>query len=493
MSDAAKVYGFDRFLLNPAERVLLRDGRRVALTPKSFDLLVVLVEHSGHLVEKDALLKAVWPNQFVEESNLPFTISTLRKALEGGNSDCHRLIDTIPKRGYRFTAPVRIVSHQATASTGEALSSRLPSRNRLSWKARRVVAATVAVAAVLVALWFTRPGQEQAPEQTAVRSVAVLPFRQLDRTVGEDYMGVALADSLTSKLSSLRRIAVRATSSVLQHATNGDTATIGRALDVDAVIEGTFQRTGDRIRVTAQLVGVTGVHKGASLWAQSFDAEFSEVFAVQDRISERVADALRIQLDDDERKLLAKRHTTDAEAFDLYARGRYFWNKRNASVQTAIALFERAIARDPNYALAYSGLADCYAFTFELLPQDRMPRARRAALKALALDDGLAEAHTSLAQIIFKYDWDWGAAERSFQRAIQLNSNYAPAHQWYARYLSAMGQPESALHEARRALQIDPASVVFNHTLAETLYFARRYRESIDQFQRCHRTFKCGH
>jgi tetratricopeptide (TPR) repeat protein len=263
-----------------------------------------------------------------------------------------------------------------------------------------------------------------------------------------------------------------------------DALVAGRALEVDSVLDGTIQRWGDKIRVTVRLVKVAD---GASLWTGTFDENFTNIFAVQDAISNKAAGALALQLGGDEQKRLNKRHTENVEAYQFYLKGRFHWNKRTPQdLQKSIEYFEQAIRLDPNYALAFTGLANAYSLMANAgtAPHEMMPRAHRAALKALSLDDNLAEAHTALAQILIYYDYDYTGAEREHQRAIELNPNYETAHQWYSELLTALGRHEEALAEMRRALEIDPLSLIINRQYGITLLFARKYNEALAQLKK---------
>jgi tetratricopeptide (TPR) repeat protein len=277
---------------------------------------------------------------------------------------------------------------------------------------------------------------------------------------------------------------VRTTSAVLKHAgSEKDALEIGQKLQVDTVLEGSIRRAGERLRVTARLVSVPDE---AVLWADKFDEQFTGIFEVEDSISAKVAQALALKVSGEEQKRLTKRHTNNAEAYQLYLKGRYFWNKRTEEgFNQGITQFQLAVAKDSTYALAYAGLADSYiGLTFYNFgaPHETMPKAKEAAMNALSIDSALAEAHTSLAHVLMNYDWNWPEAEKEFKLSIQLNPDYATAHQWYAiHYLTATDQMESALEEMKRALQLEPTSLVMNSFMGATLYFGGRYDEAIEQ------------
>jgi DNA-binding winged helix-turn-helix (wHTH) protein/tetratricopeptide (TPR) repeat protein len=439
MTTAAKrCFEFGAFRLDTGERLLLHQGETVSLTPKAFDMLVTLVENSGHLVEKSELMRKLWPDSFVEEGSLAQNVSLLRKAL--GENETEKFIETVPRRGYRFVATV--VS-----------------------KSTRVIDATI-------------------------QSIAVLPFKSLGVEGGDEYLSVGIAETLTTRLSSLKLLTVRPTSAVLKYArSEKDALETGQELQVDTILEGSIRRAGERLRVTARLVSVCDQ---AVLWADKFDEQFTDIFAVEDSISAKVTQALALKVSGEEQKRLTRRYTNNAEAYQLYLKGRYFWNKRTEEgFEQGITHFTQAVAKDATYALAYAGLADSYiGLTFYNFgaPHDAMPKAKEAAMNALAIDSALAEAHTSLAHILMNYDWNWSEAEKEFKLSMQLNPSYATAHQWYAiHYLTAMDRLEEALEEMTQALQLEPASLVMNSFMGATLYFARRYDEAVEQ---CRRTIE---
>jgi DNA-binding winged helix-turn-helix (wHTH) protein/TolB-like protein/Flp pilus assembly protein TadD len=466
------LYAFGPFLLDTRERRLLRDGEVVPLTLKAFDLLQILVENQGHLLPKEELLRRVWPDAIVEENNLTVTISALRKALDEGPTD-RQYIETVPRRGYRFVAEFR-----ASAESTEAARNPRERRAR-AFAVRAIVLAALAAAAALASVWM-----RWTPAVTAVpvRSMAVLPFRSL--TNDGEYLGLGMADALITRLGSTKRLLVRSTGAVQKYTVPGlDPVAAGRDLQVDSVLEGSIQTAGDRLRTTVRLLRVSD---GSTLWAGTFDERLTDIFSVQDQVSQRLAAALALELTEAQRSLLTRRDTSDSEAYQLYLRGRFFWNKRSRDgFERGVTYFRQAVEKDPAYARAYSGLADSYiglTYYHYSSPQAAMPLARAAALKALEIDGSLAEAHASLAHVKTNYEWDWAEAERRWRKAIALAPEYATAHQWYGiHYLMPMGRLEEAIAETRRAQQLDPLSAVFNAFVGASLYFARRYDEAIEE------------
>lgn len=492
-------YEFGPFQLDPKERLLLQDGRPISLTPKAFDLLVVLVESSGHLVERTELLKAVWQGSVVEEQNLSVTISFLRKALSD-DRDQHRYIETVSKRGYRFVAEVREVGEAATSSPHPPAGlleveperigeSRLPSRLfalgsasevAFSW---RVWSAALVLAVSLIAfVVFPRRAVTSKVQETQIHSLAVLPFQTLGVKHDDEYLGVGMADALITRLGNTGKIVVRPTTSIQKYAERGlSPQAAGIEQGVDAVIDGSIQREEDRVRLTVQLVRV---RDGAQLWGEVFDEGFTNIFGLEDVLSERVAQSISLKLTGEQARRLTKRSTTNPDAYEAYVKGRYFWNKRTAKgIEKGLQYFRQAIALDPSFAEAYVGVADSYsilAFYAVLPPRDAFPIAKEATERALQLDDGLPEAHTTLGFIHFYYDWNGFEATREFQRSLADNPNYATAHSWFGVSLAARGQYSEADAEARRALEEDPLSPIIGSNAGWAVSLSGNPDQAID-------------
>jgi DNA-binding winged helix-turn-helix (wHTH) protein/TolB-like protein len=509
-------YEFGPFRLDVAKRLLFRDGRPLTLTPRLFETLLVLVENNGRLVGKDELMTKLWPDTVVEEANLTVNVSALRKAL-GESTKEHRYIVTVPGRGYRFVADVKEGREEEPRSMPEMklgaqtfieeqtanfeadkstpwLSEPAPARASNFVHSHKILLGSLLLAvtfALVCYLWLSSR-HTKGDAGAGFKSIAVLPFRILNGSDNgrdtDEYLGIGMTDALITRLSGLKRVSVRPTSAVLKYNRAGvDPVTSGRELEVDAVLEGSIRKAGDTVRVTVQLVSV---QSGAQLWASKFDEKASDVFTVEDRVSARVSEALTLNLTGDEKKRLAKRYTENTEAYQAYLRGRYFWAKdRPDMLRKAIEYFEQAIKIDSDYALAYSGLADSYSGLGNVRvgvqpPNEVMPQAKAAALKALELDEALAEAHASLASIRMRYDLDWSSAEKEYKRAIELNPTDARMHQWYASLLSARGRHDEAIAEIERAKELDPVSVVINSISGMLLFHARRYDEAATVFSK---------
>lgn len=438
-------YEFGPFRMDPIRRRLLRGQEVVPLASKVFDTLLALVEHGGRELSKDELMKHVWPDSFVEEGNLTINIFTLRKAL-GEKPDDHQYIVTIPGRGYRFVTSVKRVPAEV--------------------KERR------------------EEEPETTIEETPLRSFAVLPFKSLGSNGDDEYLGIGLADALITRLSSIHQIVVRPTSAVGKYAAREqDPVIAGREMGVQSVLDGSIRRSGERMRVTVQLVRV---RDGRPLWADKFDGNFTDIFSLEDSISEQVTQALTLKLTGEEESKLTKRYTANSEAHEAYLKARYYSIKWTMAVKNEIQWFNQAIKLDPCFALAYAGLADTYyrASTVFLPPHEAMPKAKEAAIRALELDNTLAEAHASLGVAREYCDWDWAEAEKEFRRSIELNPNYATGRLWYGLYLLEMGRLEESVSELQHAQQLDPLSAEINTFLALPHFCARKYERAIEQLKR---------
>jgi TolB-like protein/DNA-binding winged helix-turn-helix (wHTH) protein/Tfp pilus assembly protein PilF len=514
--ERARVYEFGPFRLAPAQGTLLRLGTPVSVAPKAFEALVLLVEQRDRLVGKEVLMKTLWPDTFVEEANLNHYIWTLRKTL-GEVKGGERYIQTVARRGFRFVAPVKELAGEDAEILQEPTGVNRPSSEECMAEAAPApthadgmpsmpppvstvpttevksylligVAMALALGVVLsIRSWRANRGEtgDFAAPMRPLKSIAVLPLKSIGPAADNEYLQLGIADSLITKLANVKEVAVRPTSAVRKYlGPRQDPLAAGREQHVEAVLDGNVQRSGEHIRVTVQLVRV---RDGASLWSGTFDELFTDIFAVEDSISQQVARRLSVELSSEERKRLERHSSTNAEAHDAYFKGRYSWNKRTREgFNKALEYFNEAIAVDPNYALAYVGVADSYTMLADydwLPPSEAATKAKAAVTRALEIDDGLAEAHASLADIRRFYDWDWAGAEREYKRAIELNPNYVTAHQWYAEYLSAMGRHQQATREMERAQELDPLSVVVKSANGWVLLFARDYDKAIAQCQ----------
>ena len=502
-------YEFGQFRLDARDHLLLCDGEVVPLPPKTFDLLLALVESSGRVLTKEELMKQVWPDSFVEEANLSHHVFTLRKAL-GEDNNGGVFIETIPRRGYRFVAGVtevqdesdevvvaehsrsRIVIEQTEAPglatdysgsdrTGRVLALAAGTR-------RRTVPLTLACAGALglaVAIYFWSAGKTGEPTDTGVKSIAVLPFRPLVADSRNESLELGMADTLITKLSGIRQLIVRPMSAVPGYTgLNQDSLVAGRELGVDYVVEGNLQMEGEKVRATVRLLSVKDVR---AIWTDKCDQQCSTLFELQDAVAQGIGGELALKLSGDERKELVKHYTENTEAYQLYLKGRYYWigDRTEERMRKSIQYFNQAIDIDPNYALAYSGLADVSVVlsTFYVLPpREAFAKAKLAAIRALELDKRLAEAHAALSVIKLWYEWDWSGYQEEARQAIELSSIYAIAHVEFAQYLAAAGRFDEAIREAKRAQEIDPLSSLVNTSAGWIFYFARNYNEAIRRY-----------
>jgi DNA-binding winged helix-turn-helix (wHTH) protein/TolB-like protein/Tfp pilus assembly protein PilF len=500
-------YDFGRFRLKTAERVLLREGEPVPLTPKVFDILITLVEHRGQVVEKDELMKRVWPTTFVEEGNLTQNVSLLRKAL-GESAGGTQFIETVPRRGYRFVAQLNasntetnghaaaeeVLPVTATNGNGHVVSteeseapqkvtSEPPSSSFFSrfTQFKQSRAATVAAAGLVVVafialiVYFTGRSKAGDLGSNSIQSIAVLPFVDEAGDADAEYINDKIAESLINSLSKIPQLRVVPRSVVAGYKGKQiDPRQVGKDLNVRAVVTGRVRKHGDIISIQADLIDLDNV---AQLWGQNYEHKLSDVILVQEDISRDIFENLRLKLNVEEKKQL--------EAYRLYLKGRNSWNKRTSDdVQQAIDFFNQAIAIDPNYASAYAGLADCYNMLVvygRLQPKEGFPKAKEAAMKALEIDENQAEAHSSLGFIDFRWDWDRAQTEREFQTAIRLKPGYAPAHQWYSSYLVAVERFDEAIAEAKRTEELEPLSFVASSHLGWIYYLSGKNDLAIAQ------------
>ena len=468
-------YEFGRFRLNTAERVLLREGELVSLTPKVFDILLTLVENSGQVVSKEDLMKRVWPDTYVEEGNLTQNISLLRKAL-GETPGGVQFIETVPRRGYRFVAETSEPSNHVPKVSAEIPALEIPAAVVAVPTGNRrtpafVLAAGLVIVSIIGVMYFTSKAGSTSP----ISSIAVLPLVDESADPDASYINDKIAETLINSLSKLPQLRVVPRSVVAGYkGKEMDPRKIGEELNVRAIVTGRLRRHGDIITIQADLIDLQNV---AQLWGQRYDHKVSDALLVQDDISRDIFENLRLKLNVEEKKQL--------EAYGLYLKGRNAWNKRTGdALLQAIEFFNKAIEIDPNYGAAYAGLADCYNMLVvygRLQPKEGFPKAKEAATKALEIDESSAEAHSSMAFIKFRWDWDRAATEREFQTAIKLKPAYAPAHQWYSSYLVAVERFDEAIAEAKRTEELEPLSFVASSHLGWIYYLSGRNDEAIEQ------------
>jgi DNA-binding winged helix-turn-helix (wHTH) protein/TolB-like protein/Tfp pilus assembly protein PilF len=481
------VFRFGEFTLVPSERRLLRDGNPLALTGKSFDLLVTLVRQAGHLLTKDELLCAVWPGVVVEEVNLSVNVSALRKLL-GAAPGTGEWIETVPRQGYRFNAAVEvgdIATARAAALTAAPVLADVAdalrmagvpskaSRRRVAW----LVAGLSATALAVVG------GVRWLGGRATYSSVAILPFSA--DGIPDTYVADGLAEGVINGLTRLRDLRVTPRASAFRFkGAAGDPAAAGRTLGAAAVVTGSLARRGDGVRLQVELVDVA---RNAQFWSQSYQVAESELPQLEMRVMHDLARAMQVHSAAVGDLIPASPPTLDAQAYQAYLQGRYLWNQRSeVGLQGAIVQFRRAIALDPGFALAHAALADAHTtlgYLGYVAPVGTFAVARPHAIRSLELDPSLAQAHASLAYIKFYFDWDWEGARQEFARAIELNPNDPVSHQWYAVYLLASGRPEPAFGEIQTAHRLDPLSLAINTDIGFHHYYNGRYGDAVSQLQ----------
>jgi TolB-like protein/DNA-binding winged helix-turn-helix (wHTH) protein/Tfp pilus assembly protein PilF len=470
-------YQFGPFCLDAVKRRLSRDGELVKLTPKAFETLLALVEQRGKTIEKDELLHKVWAGTVVEENNLNQCITALRKSL-GDSREKSEYIATIPGVGYRFVAEVREVEPIAAEKPDPINTNRRPVFR---------YALLVLVPLVVVVIGYKLLTREKPPTGAAVSSIMVLPLDNLSGDPGQEYFADGVTDALIGDLAKLPGLhVISRTSSMHYKGTKKSLPEIAREIRVDAIVEGSVQRSGDRVVIRAQLIHAATDHH---LWVHTYERPMRDVLDVQSEIAQTIARQVQLQMTPADQARLTIAHPVSPKAFDHYLQGRYlYWNRRTEeNLNKAITHFQNAIAEDPNYALAHVGLADCYnalgvVQIGALPPSDARRLAQENATRALALDPSLAEAHTVVAYVKH-YTWDWSGAEQDFKRAIDLNPNYANAHNFYAGFLMSRGRVDESIAASTRARELDPFSLAISAQRGFLLENARRYDEAIEQLR----------
>ena len=510
---AHKHFEFGPFRLDAAEHLLLREEQPVQLPPKAFEMLLLLVENGGHVLQKNALMEALWPDSFVEESNLTQNVFLVRKAL-GEDQGGHQYVKTIPRVGYRFIAPVReilidgdavvveshsrerivvkeeIVEHEE--ETGADLNHAPGVPGKAGPYPRRWNIALAASAGLILVLgigafsYHSLAQRRMRTEKIAeIHSLAVLPFETVDEESKARYLGVGIADALIRQLGHLNQISVRPASAVQKYeGSDYDPALVGRELSVNAVLDGRIQKTGTRLLVKAQLFST---RDNTLLWSKTFEENYANIFSIQDEIAEQVAGEIATAKGEHSKSLLAKQHPRNIDAYEAYLKGRYFWNKRTATGgRKAVEYFKQSIEIDPSFAPGYAGLADCHMLYFseasDLLLA--LPTFDFLVAKAIELDDSLAEPHAALAYYKSALGWDWSGAEKEFERAVALNPNYVTGRHWHAYNLISMGRSAEAIAEIERARQIDPVSLIINTDVGHIYYLARQNDQALAALQK---------
>jgi TolB-like protein/DNA-binding winged helix-turn-helix (wHTH) protein/Flp pilus assembly protein TadD len=502
-----RIIRFGVFELDVRSGELRKQGRKVRLEGQPVQILICLLENPGELVTREELHQRLWAadTHLNFEHGLNAAVKRLRRALND-SADNPRFVETLPRRGYRFLAPATAVN------TGEVLPivKEPPAEPELAsgdvqevrdqgdlsakpmqlkgvpgspaWK--RSGFALLLVLGIF-AVWMLRPKNLSSP---AIRSLAVLPLESLSSDPSQDYFADGMTDELITELGQISELRVISRTSVMTYkGAHKPLPQIARELNVDAVVEGTVLRSGQQVRITAQLIQAPA---DKHLWAKSYEGDVRGALALQRQVARAIAEEIRVKLTPHEQDALRSEKAVNADAYEAYLKGRYFWNKRTGDgLKTAVEYFKQAVEKDPNYAQAYTGLADSYALLGDweygvLAPAEAYPQAKAAATKALELDSTLGEAHISLAFTLDGFDWDFVSAEREFKRGIELNPSYATGHQWYAGHLTLLGRDSEAVAEMKKAEDLDPLSLIIGADLAEDLLIAHRYEEAMEQSRR---------
>jgi TolB-like protein/DNA-binding winged helix-turn-helix (wHTH) protein/tetratricopeptide (TPR) repeat protein len=512
----AKFIRFGVFEIDLRAAELRKQGRRIKLQEQPFQILVLLLDHRGGVVSRDDLRHRLWPaDTFVDfDHSLNTAVMRLREAL-GDSPENPRFIQTIPKRGYRFIAAFDEVVVPALENRGrdhveapgventpvivsmtpidavqatpvEALQKRSPNTRRII-KLAGMVAASAVLILGLTGYYIHGVNASRAKSQQ-ITSLVVLPLENVSGDKDQDYFADGMTDELIAhlaKISSLRVIS--RTTAMAYRDSRKPLSEIARELHVDGVVEGTILRSGNRVRITAELIQVSTDHH---LWAESYESPVGDILTLQSQVTSAIVSEISVKLTpEDQKRLTSSARPVSPEAYEDYLKGRYYWNKRSEEgISRAAAYFEAATQKDPTYALGYAGLADCYSLVGSTIvgtmpSAEAGPKAKAAALKALEIDSSLGEAETSLASVRFNYDWDWPAAASGFQRAIKLNPSYATAYQRYSLYLIAMGRSRESVEQINLAHQLDPLSLSISFSYGWRLYMAHRYDQAIEQLR----------
>lgn len=479
-------FEFGPFRVIPSERQLLRDDRTVPLPPKAFDLLLLLVEKSGHLIEKEELIETLWPNSFVEEANLTHHIWTLRKAL-GKKDDGQHYIETVSRRGYRFAAGVQAHENHSVTYIKPTVSTRpVEAKVGLFSSPIRAGIACVLVLIMALSLGYFAYSRLQPTQTTSPSNIVllVLPFENAGANPDEQYFSDGMTEEMITELANLeqQRLRVIPRASALRIKSSGkDVYQTARELNVDYVLESSVFRSGSRVRINSRLIKVSDQ---SYVWADSYERELRDVLVLQNEVARSISQQIAHQVDAPQP---SNAHQIDPEAYEAYLKGKYFFDKFTESgMRTSIEYFKRAIEKEPGYAPPYARMARAYGVlgNFNSLPPDEAyPKQKEAAQRALEIDERSGEARTALGWTMLFYDRDWNGAKEQFEKAIALNPSFPAAHQGYATYLIAMGDFDRGISEILKAQQLDPVNLNIKGDVGWDLYFARRTDESIAQLK----------
>ena len=503
-----RVIRFGVFEIDVRSGELRKQGHKIRIEGQPLQILICLLENPGELVTREELHRKLWPaDTYVNfEHGLNAAVKRLRQALND-SADNPRFVETLPRRGYRFLAPIQAVDAggdlpvvnevppaepvPASGDPAEAKDDVGLSKNTVLFeRVRRMLPWKRSGLALLLVLgiftvWMLRPKNGRP---TVIRSLAVLPLENLSHDPSQDYFADGMTDELITELGQISELRVISrTSAMTYKGARKPLPQIARELNVDAVVEGTVLRSGDQVRITAQLILAPA---DKHLWAQSYEGDLRQTLALQKQVARAIAEEIHIELTSHERDVLKNVKAVNPDAYEAYLKGRYFWNKRTADgIKKAIDYFNHAIEKDSNYAQAYVGLTDSYALAGDwkyavLAPKEAYPKAKAAAIRAIALDSTLGEAHISLAFCLDGFDWDFASAGREFTQGIELSPGYATGYEWYGWHLASLGRNDEAVAEVKKAASLDPLSLIISSDVAEELLVAHRYEEAAEQSQK---------
>jgi serine/threonine-protein kinase len=443
---------------------------------------MVLLESAGRVVEKQELFDRVWQETHVTDNALTKIIKEIRHTLDD-DANAPRYVETVPKRGYRFIGKVEEETDPQIQSTAQRLPKQAP-RFAVS---RRILALSIVVlmAISVLAGWFWFRGRSVDSTSSPIRSIAVLPLKPLNAESRDESLEMGMAETLITRLSNLQQIVVRPMSAVRKYTDlQQDPVKAGREVQADAVLDGSIQKVGNRVRVTVRLIDV---RDGKTVWSEQFDEIFTDIFKVQDSITERISSALALQLSRQEKERLARHLTDNAEAYQLYLQAQLVWHGRRQNwIEQSLANYLKALEKDPNFALAHIGAADCYIMLSghrKISMQDAEAKAGPHIMTALKIDDSLAQAHNALAELKYQYQYDWAGAETEFKKALALNPNVAWIRQAYGWFLMSMGRFDNAAAEMDKARELDPSSLTITAGRGRLFYYSRQYDQAIEQFK----------
>lgn len=497
----AERIGFGEYELDCGELQLLRQGHRVRLERKPLELLILLAGRPGRLTRREEIIERIWGKDvhFDAENGVNNAIRKIRTALRD-DPDNPRFVETAVGIGYRFIAPVHDLTPAPTVAASSAVASP-PTADSTQTAAAANAAAkgpryrrfarpamlAVLLAGLVLAAWIAYHSFAHRHSPTPrIRALAVLPLNNLSGDPNEEYFADGMTDALITELAQIPDLKVISRTSAMQYkGTRQSLRQITQALDVDGVIEGSAVRSGDKVRITAQLIYAPA---DQHVWAENFEGSAKDVITLQDEVARAIAQRVRGRLGTSVPASPSPSHSVNSAAYEAYLRGRYFFDKRDeASATASVAYFRQAIALDPAFAPAYAGLAEALpakSWFSHQPPVDVMQEAKAAATRALALDESSGEAHTALGSLLGLYDWDWAGAERELKRGLELSPSSSLAHERYAMWLQSMGRTSEAVEEARRAQTLDPLSFFMNRELGRSLYLARRYDEALHQLEK---------